>query len=198
MNAAPLAFVEDAVNRVLRLDPQALAALGELDGRRLRVRLEPPGVELCVTPSLGGVRLAPGCESADVVVIGSAPQFLAALARARRDQPDAGGLRVDGDATVAQRFQRALGRFDVDWEERLARVTSDAFAHALAQGARTLRAWVEDGARRGGSDLGDYLRYDARLLAARDEVAGFVDAVDALRFDADRLSARVRLLEERC
>ncbi|QKK10535.1 MAG: hypothetical protein HND59_01850 [Pseudomonadota bacterium] len=46
-------------------------------------------------------------------------------------------------------------------------------------------------------DFAGYMKSDAELLAEREAVANFLDAVDTLRSDVDRLAARVKRLQDR-
>src|SRR5436190_20869538 len=98
MNTGPVSFniLETVVNRLLRLDPETLRRVGELDGKTIRLDLG-NGAEaftLFVEPSLQGLRLRRNSErDPDVTLRGSIPVF----ARLARTGIAAGELQISGD-----------------------------------------------------------------------------------------------------
>ncbi|MEF8833717.1 MAG: sterol-binding protein, partial [Halofilum sp. (in: g-proteobacteria)] len=108
-----------------------------------------------------------------------------------------GALRVAGDVQAAKAYKRLFDTLDPDWEEALARVMGDIPAHETARllrhaGARASRIGAD---RR--TDLRAWLVDEMEALPARAEVDDWMDRVDRLRADADRLAARVHRLERR-
>ncbi|MGB5200150.1 MAG: sterol-binding protein, partial [Sedimenticolaceae bacterium] len=94
-------------------------------------------------------------------------------------------------------FSEVLADLDIDWEEQLSRFTGDIAAHEIGRG---VRAASREGARMRRSSeqiLSEYLTEEARLLPHRFEVEDFIADVDTLRDDAERLAARIALLEKR-
>jgi len=85
-----------------------------------------------------------------------------------------------------------LKRADLDWEELLSRYTGDVIAHQIGNLARSLTRWSKDAGARLGQDLAEYLLFESALLPPRLEVETFLDAVDQLRNDVDRLAARLQ------
>ena len=195
-----LESVEQALNAVLGLDPDTARRLATLHGRVIRIELSGTGMVLNFVPGhdgrlqlLGTIEGEPDCTLAgspvDLVRAGDKSQGPAQLF--------AGNVRISGDAGVAQRFSEALADLDIDWEEQLSRLTGDITAHEIARGAQ---AAVSEGKRIGRSareSLSEYLTEEARLLPHRLEVEDFLTAVDTLRDDAERLAARIALLELR-
>ncbi len=56
--------------------------------------------------------------------------------------------------------------------------------------------WQRHSVRTLGADVSEYLREESRILASHARVDAFLDAVDVLRADVDRLEVRVRRLQE--
>lgn len=196
-----LPFIEGALNRLLRLDPETLRRLGELDGKRLRLRLaEPAGQswELDLVPSEGGLRLDPasGDPEPDVTIIGT-PSVFARLLFSESPPATDTELTIRGDLDLGNRFRAILERLDLDWEEQVSHVTGDVVAHALGNAARDLRAWGRESARTLGQDVTEFLQEESRLLAPRDRIESFLADVDRLRAEADRLAQRLARLEAR-
>lgn len=197
-----LALLQAAINRLLALDPDSRARLAELDGRVIRLRLRlgheengEAALELDVRPTTtGGVRLrAPDAGPADVTISGNPAAFGRVLFGEALPSAEA-ALDLRGDVELGKRFEQILKRLDMDWEEGLARIFGDVVAHQLGRAARALRVQLETIARRLACDLGEYLREEARIAAPRERVEAFLQAVDRLRADTDRLEKRLERL----
>jgi ubiquinone biosynthesis protein UbiJ len=60
---------------------------------------------------------------------------------------------------------------------------------------RNLLAWGERSADHLGEDTADYLQEERDVLPVDWEVEGFIEGVDTLRSDVDRIAARVKRLQ---
>lgn len=165
----------------------------ELDGRSFAVRLR--GLPLNLRFACNEGRLAvSGEDVADVTLEGS-PLELARLA-ILGEPAAAAGLKLVGDPLVARDFRDLLDVALPDWEEELARITGDVAARRIAQTLRGLGDWMGNTGQRLSVDLADYLKEEQRSLPTRWEMDEFLDAVDTLTADTDRLEARLRRLEK--
>ncbi len=182
------------MNRGLRLDPDALQRLGELQGRVILLELAGEGQPLrCyVLPSSEGMRLQREYDGLpDVTISGTAGVFLRQFLRGSAVSD---ALTIRGDIELGQRFQRILTRLAPDWEEGLARLVGDVPAHQLARFARAFFDWGRGTMRTLGIDGTEYLKEEALVLAKRERVEDFLREVDRLRADADRLEKRLARL----
>ena len=190
------AVLEDAINRLLRLDPQMLARLGEFDGKCIGLRLagEDRDLEFFLFPSAAGFRVRATHDVApDVTIRGDVPVFTR-LVFGGSPTTRAGELQISGDIELGQDFQRILRALDIDWEEHAAHIVGDVAAHQLGRVARELRAWARQSGGYLRQDVREYLQEESRLLAKRESVDRFLGAVDTLRADTDRLEQRLRRL----
>lgn len=189
--------VETACNAALGLDPEVRARLGALDGKVIALELLGLGLRLYFFPHAQGVQVLGHYDGEPDTTLRGAPLSLLRLGLSDRpaDELFAGGVELRGDTAAGQAFQDILRALRIDWEELLARVAGDDLAHQAGRAARAAGAQ----ARRTGDtlalDLGEYLHEEAGLLPTRPELEAFLDAVDGLRSDADRLEARLRRLE---
>ena len=190
--AVTAASLETALNLVLRLDPEMLPRLGTLSGHVIAI--EPSGMAMTfyLLPKPGGIQVMDRCETEPSVRIRATP---AALFRQWRGRRAGGGeIVIEGDVGVGREFQTILARLDIDWEEQLSRVVGDVVARRLGGLWDGLRAWS---GRTGDvllRDGGEYLQQELRVLPPRQAIEQFLNAVDLLREDADRLAARVERL----
>lgn len=200
MSADPviLALLEDAGNRLLRLDPATLARLGGLHGKVIRFEFSDVRRVMFVLPSEAGIQLRAEHDAEPHLSL-TGP--LAAFARLawRRDAArlDSGELSLRGDVALAQDVQRLLAAIDIDWEEQAARLIGDVGAHELGRWARAANAWRRRAFEILSRDLAEYLQEEGRHLPRRDELEEFLGAVDVLRSDVDRLAQRILNLKAR-
>lgn len=191
-----LAPLEAAINRYIALDPEGAARLAELQGRVILIEIAGFGTRLYLIPSAVGFQLyGDYAGEADCVLRGT-PLALARMGVSPRKEERlfSGEVRIEGDTHLAQAFGELVGALDVDWEEQLSRLVGDATAHQVGSRVRALERW---GRRTGNTlteDLKEYLQEEARLLPSRYEVQEFLDDVDYVRDDTERLAARVERL----
>ena len=190
------AVLEDAINRLLRLDPDMLARLGELDGKCIGLCLadDDRDLEFFLFPSAAGFRVRATHDVApDVTIRGDVPVFTR-LVFGGSPTTHAGELQISGNIELGQDFQRILRALDIDWEEHAAHIVGDVAAHQLGRVARELRAWARQSGEYLRQDVREYLQEESRLLAKREAVDRFLGAVDTLRADTDRLEQRLTRL----
>ncbi len=190
-------ILEQAVNRALRLDPDTLARLAELEGKVIRLRAAGDSpFEIFVLPEGSGLQLCAQCDrEPDVTLTGDMPAvFRMALRRFLPEVVAAGEVQVSGDIALGQRFQRLLEQVEVDWEEQLARVLGDVPAHQLGNALRGLGGWSRQALHTLQQDLGEYLQEESRLLPGRPRAGDFRQAVETLQRDLDGLEQRLARL----
>jgi len=191
-------LIEDAGNRLLRLDPETLRRLGDLQGRVVCIEFRELGRKLYLHPSESGFRLATECDQVPAVTLrGTLATFARLGLGAETETLAAGELDIEGDAALGQRLQRILGDLDLDWEEPLARLFGDPFGHEIGRTARAVFDWQRQAFRTFGLNAAEYFQEEARLLPVRYEVEAFLNAVDVVRADVDRLTARVQRLKNK-
>lgn len=196
-----LAALEVGLNRYLSLDPTARADCEGLIGHSLAVRLRELDLTVTVVPVRGGLALTQEDDAvADVRLETSLPTGLrlAAAGAEQRQAMIAGGeVRIQGDARVADQLFRLLRRVDFDPEELFSAALGDVAGHRLGVALRGLLGWGRDAATTLGLDTVEYLREESFDLVHGADVGEWMDAVDTLSADADRLQARVQRLERR-
>lgn len=195
MTLAAIAIgLEAVLDPLLRLDPEIPPRLAALDGAVIALEVDGLGVTVYLLPGASGIRVLDRYEGDPTVRIRGAPL---ALARQWLGQRASGDIEVAGDVTVGRELQTILARLDVDWEEGWSRIVGDATAHQIGRFWRGLRDWrrqTGDILRRDGIE---YLQQELRAVPSRAAVEQFLDAVDTLREDADRLTARLERLRRR-
>ncbi|HEB66624.1 MAG TPA: sterol-binding protein, partial [Gammaproteobacteria bacterium] len=190
-----LAALETAFNEALRLDPESLRKLAALQGRVIAIELRGTGLTLYLFPGPDGVVLLGEYAGEPDTVLSGTPLGLARLSLGDASGVlFAGEVTIRGDVETGQRFKAILDQLDLDWEEPLARLIGDIPAHRLGKLVRGTTDWARQAFETLGRNTAEYLEYEARALATREDVAEFVADVDRLRDDLARLEARMARL----
>ena len=191
---APL--IEEVGNRILRLDPETLHRLGDLQGRVVCIEFRDLGRRLYLHPSESGFRITTASGQPPAVTLrGTLATFGRLGLGAETETLKAGELDIEGDAALGQRLQRIFRNLDLDWEEPLARMFGDPLGHEIGRAARTALAWHRQALKTFGLNAAEYFQEEARLLPVRYEVEAFLNGMDGMRADVDRLAARIQRLK---
>ena len=185
------AAVEYAVNSALSGSNSAQQDLKQLAGKVIELQIKEWPLKLYFLPQPEKLSVASSHEGKPDISI-RAPTGTLLTAALKRDSGNLRGIEINGDAETAQQFSRLLKQADLDWEELLSRYVGDAAAHQIGNAVRDLMSWGRDAAERLSKDLAEYLQYESRDLPPRHEVQDFLNNVDKLRDDAERLAARLQ------
>lgn len=188
--------VESLLNRNIAGSSRARELAARLAGRSLEVRVTPTPLRIRFSVVDGAVAVGPGDGSEPDAVIEGTPLSLASLAGPEpEDHIRQGVIRISGDAEAAQSFQKLFRAARPDFEEELSRLVGDAAAHHMANVARGILGFGRRAADTFARNVGEYLTEESRDLPARPEIESWLGQVDRLREDADRLEARLALVE---
>ena len=195
--ALACAALEIALNRYLRLERSALEECAALSGKSIALHLADLGWTFVVEPHPAGVRvLAEGETPPDVRLAAPSLRLLqVALRSAGGESGLPAGLEVEGDTELLSRFNALLARVGFDPEELAAKILGDAAAHRVVGGLRELFGWGRHAAQRLTQDTAEYLSEESGDLARSGDIEEWMQGVETLREGADRLEARVALLE---
>lgn len=193
---ALLAVVEQALNRYISLDPEGATGFAPLAGRIIAIELKGFGTRVTIIPNGHGLQLFGAYGAVPDCLIRGTPLGLARMGMAERKETQlvSGEVEIEGDTALAQAFSAAMAALDVDWEDQLARVIGDPFAHQVGNQVRAAERWSQRTAESLNADLKEYLQEESRLLPTRYEHDAFLGQVDVLRDDVERLAARIERL----
>ncbi len=190
------AAFETACNRVLSLDPNSAARMSALQGKVIAIVVQDLHLRLYLLPGPGGMQALSHYEHAPDAVLHATPAALWNLTRGGeaahmmlRDE-----IRVEGDTQLGQDFKSLLDQLDIDWEEHLSGVLGDVLAHQISRGVQAGMRWNATTVSSLEQDVSEFVQEEARLVPSGPEVTQFMDDVDELRADADRLEVRLNRL----
>ena len=198
-----LSAIETAFNAWLKLDGEALPRFTELDGKIIRFHITGLDLNLYFLPAPSGIQVLgnyPEDEGGlvDATIHGS-PMALIQLSRSDNagEAMLKSNVEIEGDMRVAEKFSAILRDVDIDWEELLSKLVGDIIAHQAGQVTREITGWLKDSSESIKQNTAEYLTEESNLIPAEAEITQFMDQVDDLRMDVDRLEARIKLLQSK-
>ena len=187
---------EAALNRYLALDPETRQRMERLAGRCIGIELAGTGIRLYIHPDHDGVHLTEHAEQTDTMLHGTPLSLLQlGLGGDTGKTLFSGAVTITGDVETGQAFKSMLDDMDIDWEEQLAGLTGDVFAHQAGNTVRRVRDTLRRSSVTLQQDLGEYLREELQLAPSRIETRNLADDIGKLRSATDRLEARIRRLQ---
>jgi ubiquinone biosynthesis accessory factor UbiJ len=198
------ATLENVLNRGLPRSPRAQQLCAELSGRKLAIAIVPvrsaSGAQLLVESTGVSVKLSTATPETlasappDATISGGPFSLLALSGPAPEAVLQRGDVRIDGDAELARKFRELALLLSPDLEEELSLVLGDVAAHQVGRFARAAFGWTRQAAGTSVRNFAEYLGHERRDLVPRSEAEQFLQGVDTLREDVDRLAARIDLL----
>src|SRR4051794_23531322 len=200
--------LENVLNRGLPRSPRAQQLCAELAARRVAIEIVPAlanGSYVLVESTGDALKLsvvtagtvqgtAAGMLPPDAIISGGPLSLLALSGPAPEAVLQRGDVRIDGDAELAQKFRELALLLRPDLEEELSLVLGDVPAHQIGRFARAAFGWTRKAAETTMRNAAEYLGHERRDLVPRSEADQYLQGVDKLREDVDRLAARIDLL----
>ena len=192
-----LDLLEIASNKTLEHDPKTRARLERLQGKTMTLRIKPIDKAFSVTPYPEGLEFsAATSENSDVVLTAT----IGAMVKISRDGMDnaelePGELEISGDPIVGQRFAQVISGLEINWQDLLTEQFGESPARIISFAAGHAKGLAEESRDQLKNFFSDLITEDLGVTASQQAVDSFLDNVDTLRADADRLFARIKRLQ---
>lgn len=176
--------------------PRARQLLAQLEGQRLHIVARHTPWDVTLAARDGRLLLWRGAGETATVTLTGTP--LALMALLREDPATVirrGDVLIAGDGEAGARFQELLQLLRPDLEAGVARIIGDVPARGMGALLQKVAGFGRATVATQAANLGEYLTHERRLLVPQAEARQFLDDVDMLREQADRLAARVAQLE---
>jgi ubiquinone biosynthesis protein UbiJ len=199
MPATPawLASAEALLNRGIDASTRAATLARRLEGASLQVDIE--GIARLRVATVGGrLALVTADEvEADATISGTPPALLQLFRGGTNRVGRSPAALIRGNAEIANLYRELFVLARPDPEEELSRWLGDFAARRLSQFARRAIEAARHARRTAGENIAEYLQEEGRDLVNKTELEEFLRHVDALRETADRIEARLTLVERR-
>lgn len=191
-----LDLIETAVGSLVKLDPEAMDRVAAMAGKVIAIELSGLALTVYCVPHQQGIHLLSVHDGDVHVRIRGTPLALLAMGGAPdpREATFSGDVEIIGDLALGRYLQSLLKSLSIDWEELLSSYTGDIVAHQIGNACRSVSTWLAQTRETLELNAAEYIRAEIDLVPERGDVREFLDAVDVLHADTDRLEARLRRL----
>ncbi|ALA23848.1 hypothetical protein AVI51_08730 [Piscirickettsia salmonis] len=197
-----LPVLTNALNKALKTDRWLMQSWSSLSGRVLALEIKELDVPIYVYLLADGLLLSlnqvesAGSDQVDVTIRGDIAGLLA-LIKAKDPQTVILSRQVvlHGDVATLQEVQRYLAMFEFDWEGEISRYVGPLWAGVAGQGVRVAKGWLGSASESFKKNTSEFVLYEQRLLVSHEEMNDWLERLQSLRLDVERLSMRLNLLE---
>jgi len=187
---------ETALNHYLQLDDNVTLFLKPLESKIIAITILPFNETLYLCPADDKIQIIDySPEEADTHITGSLVALgLMSLSSNPKRAFFSGEVSITGDLTLGHQFQQIFKKLDIDLEKHLAHYTGESFAHKLSQFAHQTHDWHQETFNGLRLNITEFLQDESKDLPPEPEIALFMQHVDQLQEDSERLEARINQL----
>lgn len=191
--------LQDALNRLLKLDQASVEKLQALEGRRIECHLQSPDIALAVTVQNQSLIVGPvdTTQEPDISFKSKLSGLLNSLPMFAEGKTAVGAMRISGDVELARLLQELVKEFDPDWQESFVKTFGPVFGPQIAKMLRKGFRHAKMSASNFMQSGAEFATEEARVVVSKAELNNFNAEVDSIRQHGDRLQARVEQLLKR-
>ena len=189
-----LKTIQMALNKGLSLDEQASQKIKALDGKALKLVINPIQIHFFIFFSDGELHLLDQYDKEVDTIIHSNPigfLRLGLLPSTELRSLFNNEVNITGDVELGQQVKQLFEELDIDWEGQLAQFTGDVPAYQIGSLIRKGLAFQKQVTNSMCLNVNEYVHEELRLLPSKMELDDFFHDVDELSLDVERLQAQV-------
>lgn len=185
--------LQEALNRLLHLDPASAGKLQALEGRRIEAVLQSPDIALAIDVLDGRLLVGPvdAGREPDIGFKTKLSGLLQSLPMFAQGKPAIGAMRISGDVELARLLQNLVKDYDPDWQEPFVKAFGPILGPQAAKLLRSAFLHARTAADNLAQSSAEFVTEEARIIIGKAELEDFLNQVDVLRQRGDRLQARV-------
>lgn len=191
------AALETTINAALQYDPATRERLSALDGKTMALDLTAPQLQFCLCIEGDQVRVRQHWEGEVTTQLSGSALSFVRLIKDPDATPAGLGVSVSGSSALLAELQWILSDLDIDWEAPLAQVVGDIPAHSIGNVLRDAARWLGGNLNRAPEVAVEAISEEWQLTPPQAQFEAFVEDLAEASLAAERLEARVRLLEEK-
>lgn len=182
-----------AIQKMIQYDPQSVKKLKNLAGKKVKITIQPVNQSVILIILADTIEVSTDDSLAVDTTISGKPSALFAMST-NQHIPGLDGVTINGDASTGQFIADFLKQLQPDWE--------DAWCDLLGEGPGYQVSQMLGGLKKAGMSLfnsvrmssEEFLLEENRELISPREMETFLDQVDDLRSDTDRLERKMTAL----
>lgn len=199
-----LKFINNSLKQYFNSDPEVAAQLQDLADQYLLLKLTDVKKQFLITPTDSSIVVTEYKNGEDKNEITTTihsnviASLRLGLGADYQSMLNSGVLKIEGDVELANQLRAIFMRVDIDWEEVASKYVGDSLAYQLGVFARRAKNYQLRSVENLRLDVSEYLQEESRITPTKVEIEKFLNDVDELDADIERLEARTRRLVEAC
>ncbi|MCF6225357.1 MAG: SCP2 sterol-binding domain-containing protein [Xanthomonadales bacterium] len=191
-------LLQQALNRQLETDAEALALIQAFGSRVLAIELQGTGINLYFSADESLLVSAEHSAEVDTWIRGTP---MALFGMAKPELPQANWINsgskviIEGDASLVRDFEALMKKLDFDWEEKTSELLGDVVAHQLGLAAKAFTGFAKNlsqfGREVGRSGLKDIVAKQAGSFTSKAEFTEFRESLEDFTKDLKKIDKAV-------
>ena len=184
-----------AINLAFKLDPESLDKLAVYAGKVLALHITNFDQTLYMSINVDGVNLSfNNVGEIQTTLNGTPGAFIRLLTQDQKGTLNE--IQLNGDPHFAQDIQAIFQGLSIDWEEQLSKFVGDNAAYHMGKTGKQVKEWSTEARQNFYLNTTAFLQQETEQLPTRAAVNDFIQAVDELRNDVERISVRIKHLKK--
>jgi ubiquinone biosynthesis protein UbiJ len=189
------AVVETLINQALVYNLHGTRSLIALNEKTLTVKLAELGFPLNFSVNAEKIHLTTGIIQSDCTLTTSIKTLIALKNQQKLTELiKQDKLDIDGDIKVAQRFTAIAESLDIDWRSELAKRIGDIPTYKIGLLGENLAKKFYFASQQVQSDASEWLVHEKNILVASGELTNFVQQVEQVTEQVDKIHLRIENL----
>ena len=196
--------INNSVKKLFEHDLDSARMLHNIENQNLLLKLTDIKKEFLITPGTSTIVISEFINDEseaepDAIVYATVLMLLRlALGGDYQTMLNDGTLHIEGDVELANQLRVLYKNIDIDWEEIASKYVGDAAAYQMGVFSRRIKDYRQKSVENFRLDVSEYLQEESRIVPTKTEIEQFLNSVDALDADIERLEIRTRRLLEMC
>ncbi len=184
-----------AIQNVLKYDSKSVKKLAPLAGKKVKVNIQPIDQSIVIIIHKDTLSVSTDVELQVDTTISGKPSALFAMGT-NQHIPGLDGVSINGDATTGQFIADFLKKLQPDWEDAWCDLLGEIPGYHVNQFIQGLKNAGNSLFKSIRASSKDYLLEENRELVSPHEMESFLDQVDDLRADTDRIERKIAALKQ--
>lgn len=192
-NAKPsilASILSKSIQNALKYDPKSVKKLAPMAGKKVKIHIQPINQSVVVLIHEDNLSVSTDSEMEVDTTISGKPSALFAMST-NQHIPGLDGVSINGDATTGQFIADFLKQLQPDWEDAWCDLLGEVPGYHVNQFIKGLKEAGSSLFNSVRASSKDYLLEENRELVSPREMEEFLDQVDDLRADTDRIAQKI-------
>ncbi|MCX7554427.1 SCP2 sterol-binding domain-containing protein [Marinicella sp. S1101] len=188
-------LLSNAIQKLLKYDQKSSKKLTHHADKKVKITIQPinQSVVVCIHEDTLSVETDTSIE-VDTTISGK-PTALFAMST-NQHIPGLDGVSINGDATTGQFMADFLKQLEPDWEEAWCDLLGEVPGYHVNQFIKSIKSAGSNLINSFQTSSKEYLLEENRELVSPREMEAFLDNVDDLRADTDRIERKIKQITQ--